>query len=200
MSKPTLILIIILFFLTLGLLTLAINKSSYNPKALHQPPIPSIEVKKPTIPETSLLFGSLEVIPASDSARKAYSLPIIIKAQTNTVTSVQLELAFDPGVLTNINIKPAHFFENPAIFINKIDSKNGRISYAFGKVASQSGEQGEDMLAILTFQARTPIDETRTRAPKQTSITFLPKTFVAAEDLLQSALKSTNSAELDFNP
>lgn len=194
MSKPTLILIMILFLSAGGLLILALNRSFSNPTQVTEPPIPSIS---PVIPETSLLFGSLETA-SSSGIPKTYSLPIIINTGANKVTTVQLELAFDPNILTNVNVTPSAFFKNPNVVINKINNDVGRISYALAETASESaspaqrGKQGEGTLATLTFESGMP--------STSSTITFLPRTFVAAEGLEQSALKSTNSAELSFNP
>ena len=209
MSKPTLILIIILFLFTGGLLILALNKSLYKPAQIIQPPTPST---KPVLPETSLLFGNLEI--ASSSGKpKTYSLPIIINTGTNKVTAVQLELSFDPNILTNVSIWSSDFFKNPNVVINKTNTDTGRIYYALSasnaaaaesdsaaaKTASESaspahaterGKQGDGTLAVLTFESRVPL--------VPSTITFLPRTFVTAEGLDSSALKSTNSAELKF--
>jgi len=199
MSKPTLILIIILFLFTGGLLILALNKSLYKPTQIIQPPTPSIK-PLPTsnvavaesdsaVAETSLLFGSLEI--ASSSGKpKTYSLPIIINTGTNKVTAVQLELSFDPNILTNVNITPSTFFKNPNVIINKINTDIGRISYALTKNASESARQEAGTIATLTFESRI------SSAPS--IITFLSRTFVTAQGLESSALKSTNSAELKF--
>jgi len=204
MSKSTFILIIILFLFTGGLLILALNKSSYNSKEVRQPPVPSVI---PVTAQTSLLFGSLEIASTSGTP-KTYSLPIIINTGANKVTTVQLELAFDPNILTNVNITPSAFFKNPNVVINKINNDVGRISYALAasnaaaaETASESaspvhaterGKQGEDTLATLTFESGMP--------STSSTITFLPRTFVTAEGLDGSALKSTNSAELTINP
>ena len=199
MSKPTLILIIILFLSTVGLLILALNKSLYKPTQIIQPPTPSI-ISLPTsnvavaesdsaVAETALLFGSLEI--ASTSGKpKTYSLPILINTGTNKVTAVQLELSFDPNILTNVNITPSTFFKNPNVVINKINTDTGKISYALAATQPEGSKQGEDTLVTLTFEARI--------LSVSSAITFLPRTFVTAEGLDSSALKSTNSAELKF--
>lgn len=227
-SKQTLILIIFLTLFTAGLLILALNKSSYQPKIAYKLPIPSITVKK-SVADTLLLFGDLEVVPSSTASGTVqpkfdkYLLPILVKTGTNKITAVQLEMAFDPNVLTNIDIKPSNFLEGPIILINEINSRSGRISYALGIApsASESGKQGEGTLATLTFQTKNKLTKlsvgktasesaatgsgsltssnvVKTQALKQTGIVFLSKTFVTAEGLQQSALKSTNSAQLKF--
>jgi len=199
MSKPTLILIIILFLFTIGLLALALNKSSYNPK-INAPTqlISPVPTKNPFVPDTSLLFGSLEI--ASTSGKpKTYSLPIIINTGTNKVTAVQLELSFDPNILTKVNITPSTFFKNPNVVINKINTDIGRISYALtasnaaaAKTASESARQEAGTIATLTFESKI--------SSASSIITFLPRTFVTAEGFENSALKSTNSAGLILQP
>lgn len=254
MSKQTLVLIIILSLFTAALIALAVSKSSYTTQ-VPPPNSSAAPTINPHLPDTSLMFGELEIVFASQSATVApqvinatqsgtkreptneYLIPITINTGENLVTTVQLELGFDPKILTNININPADFFENPAILIHQIDLKNGRISYALA--ASQSnrvkrdnhvrrgatgtfevpsdatlgGKKGEGIVATITFQSlaldvkTAPPDETKSvssatvsgaQAPKQTSIIFLPKTFVVAQGLGESALKSTNSAKLTY--
>jgi len=212
MGKQTYILIFALFFFTAGLLALALNKSSHGPKVTPVKPVSPTPTTNPNLPDTSLLFGKLQIIIASESAvvspsavqtsqaeTKAYTLPIFIDTGANHVSAVQLELAFDPNILTDVSINPSGFFENPVILFQQIDSANGRISYALSASPSASksanfeggSKQGNATLAILTFQMNKQL---RTN----TTITFLPKTFVLAEGLEISALKSTNSAELKF--
>lgn len=184
MSKSTLILIIILFLSTGGLLILALNKSLYNPTQVIQPPTPSI---KPVLPETSLLFGKLETATSSGIAR-LYLLPIIINTGTNKVTTVQLELSFDPSILTNVSIAPSTFFKNPNVIINKIHTDTGKVFYALAATQPEGSKQGEGMLATFAFESKM--------SSGSSTITFLPRTFVTAEGLESSALKSTNSAQL----
>lgn len=185
MHKRTLALIIILILVAGGLLAIALNTPSVTaPTKLQVTPT----VVQPA-QETSLLFDNLSMIPSSSSAAKAtYSLPIKINTNRNVVTAVQLELLYDPETLTNIAINQGDFFVNPVSLLNKIDPKNGRISYALGISPTQSGRQGIGIVATLTFQAKT-------LTPKPTSISFLPKTLVTAEGVGQSVLKSTNSAQ-----
>lgn len=201
MGKSTLILIIILFLIAGGLFALALNKSIYNPTKINEPNIPSTNS---VTPETSLLFGSLESATSSGKP-KIYSLPILINTGKNKVTTVQLELSFDPAILTNVNITPSAFFKNPNVIINKINTDSGIIHYALiesdstaAKTASDSaspaerGTLGNGTLATLTFESFF--------SSVSSAITFLPRTFVTAEGLEQSALISTNSAMLNIQP
>lgn len=235
MSRQTLTLIIILFLFTSLLVFLAINQSSDNSGPTSPKPASPAPEANLNDPDSSLLFGdlqniasesataspsALQVSQSSQSEAKKYSLPILIDTGVNKVSTVQLELAFDPGALTDVSINPAEFFENPVILINQIDEVNGRISYAIAASqsnatgtfdfpfdaalsvspsASESGKkeisikgmQGKGTLATLTFQINVRLETT-------TTISFLPKTYVLADGLEQSALNSTNSAELKF--
>ena len=188
MSKRTFALIFTLFIIAIVLVIIALyNPSSYDtstPKTLTATPTPAIT--KP-LAQTELKFGTLSNLPVISSslgAKLAYSIPVIISSKNNKITAVQLELSYDPNMLTEISLMPGEFFPKPVSLLNQIDEKNGRISYAIGTSPTESGIQGEGVVAILTFQAKSPL-----RA--ETSISFLPKTLVTAECTNQTVLKSS---------
>ncbi|MBI4089440.1 MAG: hypothetical protein HY424_01875 [Candidatus Levybacteria bacterium] len=179
MSKRTLFLIFALFIIASTLLAVALYKPSLNPTLTILPtPTP-----KELVGQTSLIFGS--PLLSSSAASLSYSLPINIATGTNKVTAVQLELQYDPLILTNISVSPGSFFQNPVVLLNQIDTKTGRISYAFGINPTDQGVAGQGTVAILNFKALTS---------EKTAIIFLPKTLVAAEGTTQSVLKTTINA------
>ncbi len=187
MSKRTLFLIFALFIITFVLLVLALyNPYSSNPKS----PTQTITVPKEPIAQTILSFDILSSTPSSSSTQSAlqtYSLPINIETGKNKATAVQLELQYDPKVLTNVVVTPGVFFKNPVVLLNQIDVKTGRISYAFGIGLADQGVGGKGVVATITF-------DTKAGLPQQTQILFLPKTLVTAEGINESVLKLTNSA------
>ncbi|OGH13220.1 MAG: hypothetical protein A2687_05385 [Candidatus Levybacteria bacterium RIFCSPHIGHO2_01_FULL_38_26] len=224
MSKQTLVLIILLFFFTAGLMALAFIKYSYDTKTASLAPKSVAPTISPNLPNTSLLFGKLQTVltttPAStdpgistpsaiqQNISNSYSIPILINTGSNFVTVVQLEIAFDPNILSDIHIEPSGFFDRPIIILDQIDYNQGRISYALGAEPPESendlyrtsanpdsrvGKKGQATLATLSFNLNASVS-----AELQSSVTFLPKTFVMAEGVQASALKSTNSAELIF--
>lgn len=182
MPKRTLYLIIVLFLVSVGLMFIA--ASTPYPNKVPQPNI--VTIPTPPVAQTILLFGNLSM--ATDSAKPLYSIPIIIQTGKNFVTGVQLELFYDPQIITNVSIAQGPFFSNPVVLLNSIDSDNGRISYALGINPQDSGKKGEDIAATVTFKAKVA-------SPTATSITFLPKTLVTADGISQSVLKSTNKTE-----
>ena len=184
MSIKIFLIIIILVALTGGIFWIAASKPNPKKPSTNQPKktqlTTTIAPAITAVPlETVLMFDNL----SSDASSKTYSLPIIIKAGANIVTAVQLELSFDPKLLTNIAVLPGSFFKNPAILLNNIDAVNGKIYYAIGINPQGQGTKGENTLATLAFK-------TRSQVPQTTTISFLPETLVTAEGQDQSVLKS----------
>jgi hypothetical protein len=173
MSKKTLFLIFILFLITAVLLAVAF----YKPTSLPTPSETTSVIEDPA--RTTLSFGKI-----SSSTASAYSAPVIIETSDNKVTAVQLELQFDPQMITNVSVEPGEFFPNPLLLLEDIDQENGRISYAFGINPTDQAISGTGVIANILFD---PVSASET----QTSIIFLPKTLVTAENITQSVLKSS---------
>lgn len=182
MSNRTLILIITLIAITVGLLWMALKNSPVPPPAATQPTV------MPVLPQTTISFGELSTVLSTTSA-KAYSLPIEIATYNNKVTVAQIELSYDPKVLTNVSVNAGSFFVNPFILINKVDEKNGRVSYSIGISPQDNAKQGNGLLATLTFQIIKP-------TLQSTSIVLLPKSLIVAEGTDRSVLKATTSAQI----
>ena len=181
MSKRTLFLIFALFIIVSVLLVIALYKPS-NPK-----PVQTVIIPKESIEQTVLSFGE-PVATSSSISNLTYTLAINIETGNNKPTAVQLELQFDPKVLTNVSITPGVFFKNPIVLLNQIDAKTGRISYAFGISPAQQEIKTTEVVATLTF-------DTQSGTPQQTTILFLPKTLVTAEGIAQSVLKKTSNIQ-----
>lgn len=180
MSKRTLFLIFALFIITSVLLAIALYKPYIAPA-----PAP-IVIKEP-IAQTTLSFGNPSITTSSSVFNLNYSLPINIATGKNKVNVAQLELQYDPKILTQVTVVPGTFFKNPLVLLNQIDKTTGRISYAFGINPEDQAVTGQGVVATITFTAKAGIEE-------QTGILFLPKTLVNAEGVAQSVLKTTNNA------
>ena len=185
MPKRTLFLIFALFLITFALLLIAL----YQPQA---PKTTTTIAPKEPVAQTVLSFGNLSLASPSSVLRQPadlnYSLPISISTGKNKVTAVQLELQYDPQILTNVAVVPGPFFANPEVLLNQIDTKTGRISYAFGVGLTGSGVAGKGTVANLIFTA--------IKTPKKTAIIFLPKTLVTAQGVSESVLKQTNVGQI----
>lgn len=184
MSKRTLFLIFALFVITFVLLMIAL----YNPSAIPNLPVQLPTAPKQAVEQSTLTLGNPTVDASSSPSNFTYSVPINISTGKNKVTAVQLELQYDPEVLTSVSVTPGAFFKDPVVLLNQIDAKTGRISYAFGINLSptEEGVMGENIVANITFK-------TKSITPQETSIEFLPKTLITAEGITESVLKESIS-------
>lgn len=172
----TLLLIIVLALITAGLVVLALMPQKPTPEPL---PVTNIT---PNPIQTTLTISST---PVAGSTPSAYTTDVIVNTGQNNITSVQLELSYDPKVLANVDIEPGSFFTNPVIALKTIDKINGRIAYAISP-ADGVGVLGQGILAKISFKTL--------KKNVSTAIDFLPKTQVNAEETTESVLKSTIGA------
>lgn len=173
--KQTLVFVVFLIAVTLLLVGLAV----YTQKP--QFPLPSPKptgVAFPPFAHTTLVLTP----PAINPNLGNYSANVNITTNEDKVTAVQLEMSFDPKVLTNVDIKPGNFIQNPVVLLKKVDQENGRISLTLGIPLGQKGITGEGTVATVSFNELTA-------AKGSTVIDFLPKTAVTAQGIAQSVLK-----------
>lgn len=182
-SGRTLLLIIILGVCAVFFLFLALS--------------PSINTKQiskniPTMPiPTPFAQSTLSIVPATTSALPATKqYTIMLNSNINTINAVQVELSYDPKVLTNVAIKVGSFFPRPLELIKDINTTNGRVSYALGIQPADHGIKGIGDVATLSFQILP------TATVSSTTISFLPKTLVTAEGVIQSVLKNAQSINI----
>lgn len=180
MPKQTLAFITFLIVVTLVLLGLAV----YTQKPDIQAPV---TIQQPTSP--SYAHTSLTLTPPvnTPSLPNTYSTNVSITTGGDKVTATQLELSYDPKVLTNVQIKTGTFIQNPVVLLRKIDQANGRISLAIGIPLGGKTPVGTGTVATITF------NEVLT-ATGSTILDFLPKTAVMAQGIAQSVLKTTTGS------
>jgi hypothetical protein len=177
--KQTIAFVTFLIVVTIVLLGLALY--TQNPSA------PTPTVKQPASP--SYARSSLRLTPPANSPSlpNTYSADITIATGGDKITGAQLELSYDPKVLTDVQIKPGTFIQNPVILLKKVDETNGRISLAIGIPLGGTPPTGAGTVATITF------NEVST-ATGSTIIDFLPKTAVTATGIAQSVLKSSTGS------
>lgn len=182
-KTPLLIVFLVVATVLLVGLALSTNKGSN--------PLPQKLTEDVSGPETSLImsdvYGAEE---ASASALKSFSTDVEILTGDNKVTAVQLEIKYNPALLTNVTVLPGDFFQNPIILLEKIDTEEGIISYALGTDAN--GISGEGVVATISFNERL-------NARGNTSFELLSKTAVSAEDEEESVLRETSGVEFTLS-
>lgn len=149
---------------------------------LSQSTQPQVSLVPTSSPQTTLSFSPSSV---SVIAGKAASVDIAVSAQGTAPTLIQLELAYDPTALGNIQITPGDFYSNPQIQLEKIDQSTGRISYAISALSSDIVKKQTGTVATISF---TPYF---TSFNKETHITFLPKTMTRSSLEQQNTLQTT---------
>lgn len=178
MSKKTLALIIFLFLVTCTLLYFSLRTTPQSTQPLGPTPTP-ISVNAHTL-------LSMNAASATESSKTAqYTVAVKIDTGDNPVNSVQMELAYDPQALTNVTLAPGTFFTQPNVLVNNINTTDGRISYALTEQIDLPGKKGTGTLALVSFNIAP------TFTGKTTTLTFLPKTAVAADKVMESVLKKT---------
>ena len=183
MSKRTILLIVILTVITAGLLILAVSSQHQEvPQVANTSPTPTIA------PATAVL--SLNENTQAASGLKAVDLTV--NSGASKVTGVQIELAYDPNVLTNVTVTPGTYIADPVVLFNRVDQKNGRISFAEGIAPTGTAVTGSGVAATIKYSVLPGV------TGSTTTLHFLSKTLVSAEGVTTSVLKSTSDLTLQL--
>ncbi len=138
-------------------------------------------------PSDALLSMMPDFLIATSSANS--TVDVILETQSSP-TVIQLEIAYDPGSLYSVSILPGDYFIEPAIPLEKIDYKNGRISYA---LSGKSINPNSKTIARINFK---PINY---GFKKQTELKFLPKTSIR-QGVKSVELKNMSGSIITVNP
>lgn len=201
MSKRTISLIVALFLVTALLLAIALSHTPLSTPQSMTNSVPNSPMPTP-VAQTVLNFSpSIVSVPAGVASPQTVN--VVIASGSNQVTGVDLELSYDPNVLTNMSIKLGDMFQNPFIWpTNKVDTKNGRISYAFAIAPSQKPQQGSGTVAVLSFVPNPFALDANGQKVTQTTIKIMPKSVVTAHLVGDSVLMPSslsNTATITFN-
>ena len=180
MPRKTFALISGLVLVTVILFILALNS---NKPAPITPPQPSIQAQvSPTIPAHSVLALSpnpVNVVPGQKG-----SIDVSIDTSDNEVTAIQLEIAYDPGFITNVKVNPGPLFSKPVVLFDKNNPKEGRFTYMYGIAPNAQTIKGSGIAATISFTALNKTGDTQ--------LTLLPTTLVTARGISDSVLKQAN--------
>jgi len=172
MSKDTIILVIIFF---LAAITFLVLQKTYF-KTPKQDPF-SFFASSPTPNYESTLSLEPSFLTALYGEKSTVS---VVLDNNKTLASggtklVQLEIAFDPDVLGNIQVLPGDIFTNPVVVLNSVNESIGRISYALSVSDAFAGNT-KGTIAKISFIPRM------NALKNETSLYFLPKTMIKIDD------------------
>ncbi|HZE87286.1 MAG TPA: cohesin domain-containing protein [Methylomirabilota bacterium] len=178
MPRKTLALISGLVLVTIILFIIALSTGKQTPPPSQQAMQPS-----PTSPAHTVL--TLSPNPVSVQPGQQGSVDVMIDSSDNAVNAVQLELSYDPTVMT-VKLTPGPLFTNAVVLINRNNIQTGRVTYALGIQPNQPTINGKGSVATITFTAKYGV-------AKQSPLTLLPTSLVTARGVATSVLKMGNS-------
>jgi len=181
MPRKTLALISGLVLVTVILFVVALRAGQQSSQPA-QPNATTSMKPEPTTPAHTLL--TVGPNPLTVAPGQLGTAQVTIDTSDNDVTAVQLELGYDPTIISNVKVTYTPLFKNPAILIDKNDPVKGRYTYAFGITPSGQPVKGNGVVATITFSVKPG------SLGKQTQLGLLPSSLVTARGIANSVLKS----------
>ncbi|MBA3723447.1 MAG: hypothetical protein H0W89_00945 [Candidatus Levybacteria bacterium] len=182
MPRKTLALITGLVVVTVILFVVALRAGQQQNAPSTPQPTGVAQQPEPTIPAFTVL--ALSPNPVTVAPGQQGTAQVTIDTSENDVTAVQLELGYDPNVLTNVKVLPGTLIANPAVLIDKNDPAAGRYTYAFGITPNGTPVKGTGVVATVTFTVKAGT------AGQQSQLGLLPTTLVTARGVAESVMKS----------
>lgn len=182
MSKTSVALIIILFFFIACFLLIALS-----PSASMLTNLAHFNRQSPSANETMQTTIGFETNKSQITTGQVATVDVTIDTEAELALA-QLEIGYDPLVITILAVDPGDFFIKPQETLKTINPNNGRISYvitcsvAAGEscIASQ-----EKKLATITYTTAQPLTQ-------QTELSIMPKTLVRVENDNQEVIRGND--------
>jgi len=180
MPRKTLALISGLVVVTIVLFIIALRAGQQS----SAPSIPPGQQAQPTAMVPAHTVLEVGPNPLTVAPGQVGHVDITMNTSDNDVTAVQLELGYDPHVISNVKVTPGPLFTNPVVLIDKNNPATGRYTYAFGITPNAKAVSGTGVVATVTF---TPLPGA---VGKDMQLGLLPTSLVTARGVAQSVLKS----------
>lgn len=196
MPKKTTILIVILAIITGILIFVAVRSDQTQElgrRLINNNTSPTEKVVKPY---ASLSFSkSLLDVSKSTPNQK---IDIILDTNGKQVAGAQVELTYDPKVLTNVSLTPLVpnqlFGKNPVVLISSVDQAQGRISYAIAISSNDTEKSGIGSIGAISFTVN------KFSGQQSTQVTFLPKSAVTTFETKVSVLDKALPLQIVLTP
>lgn len=182
MPKKTLALITGLVVVTIVLFIIALRAGQQQRQQSPAAPQGHMMKQQPTpvVPAHTVL--KLGTNPLTVSPGQTKSVNITMNTSDNNVTAVQLELGYDPHIISNVKVTPGPLFPNPGLEYGKNNPTAGRYTYMLGISPSGKAINGTGVVATVTF---TVLPGT---TGKSMQLGLLPTSLVTARGVAQSVL------------
>jgi hypothetical protein len=177
---PINLVILLLALITVALLLTALSAKKFSPKQ---------QAVVPTPTPAAYVQSNLSLSSPQKNSNGVYSSNVEISTGNNQVTGVQIDISYDPTVLTNVDIKTGSFFTNPTVLSKKIDAEKGILTYTLFVNPAQKSVSGSGTVAVLSFS-------TLAGAKTPTKINLLPTSEAVAMGQFESVLKTATGTIL----
>jgi hypothetical protein len=164
MSKKLLIILLIfgiLFLFSLGISFLLLTTNQTIPFQKQQ-------ISKAQAPSILSFLPSPLIL----EPQKRNTISILLQAPTQLPQTIQLEIAYNPTVMNDIEMIPGDYFINPTVSLNTINPHTERISFVIESSVPDMIKKTQGTVAILEFTPNifSPL--------QKTTLSFLPKTTI----------------------
>lgn len=183
MPRKTLALFIFLVLVTIVLVVISIQ-TGQNQMQPTKGGTKTMATPTPDVAHTVLSMSPATVQVASG---KVGSVDVMIDTSDNDVTAVQLELLYDPTMISNVKVVSGPLFPNANVLIDKNSPETGKYTYAYGILPNKTPVKGKGVVAKITFVARGV-------PGKQSQIIMDPSSLVTARAVAGTVLKSGTGA------
>ncbi|HSX40713.1 MAG TPA: cohesin domain-containing protein [Candidatus Saccharimonadales bacterium] len=182
----TLLLILALIIAVVLLLYIAWPKQPSPSKVSQVVPTPTVSPAHTVVSISPDTFQ----IPYSTVVSAAASLATVnVSTGTNKMTGLQLELQYDPKVLSGVVLSPGTFFPHSNVILNKTDPTTGRITYMIAVPLGTDGVSGDGAVATIQFKVIGKVGDI-------TTLAILPQTIVTAQGVSPTVLKAATGANI----
>jgi hypothetical protein len=187
MSKTTIFLLIVLLTV-IGLLLTVVYGKQQNPIIT--------SITKPLITRLTPADSSLTFSTNEQSVRpgQTVTVAVLIHNPNPQPAVTQLELAYDPTVVTIDTITPGTFFDKSMIALQTIDPIAGRISYAL-RCSNVQNPNADCINSSSSTVATITMSINSYTIQNSTTLSFLPKTVIRT-DTGRDLLKKTTDLKL----
>lgn len=179
MPRKTLALISGLIVVVIILFAVALNSNENKTATVKK----TVTQPTPTTPAHTTL--NLSPNPVVVAPGKQGSVEVNIDTSDNQVTAIQLEIAYDPNIITNIKVSPGPLFANAVMLMNHNKKTAGRYVYALGIMPNSPTINGNGQAATITFTAIG-------KAGQTSQLALLPTSLATARGISNSVLKQTS--------
>lgn len=195
MSKKLIATICIAVLLTIGFVLVAvgiIGPGSETKGTSQSITIPNFN----SVPKTASLYFSSPLVSATTNPVK---VDIIVETGGQAISGTQLELTYDPEIISNITVSSPQdsFFGSPAdykILHTNIDDENGTLSFTVAANNRSLAKKGNGKVASLTFNVN------RNAGAKSTNVSFAPTTLVTIFGASQTVLRQASGLTIVLDP